>query len=219
MIIPITQQTSDIHMSVPPVPTISVLENVVEPVVGAYVGQVKWFNDKLGFGFITVTSAGPNRGNDYFVHFSGIKPINSKYLTLKKGEYVNLNIIEGAKGQQAVDVTGVGGGSLMCDVMCTSLPPGAHSGPTHGITIHGISETMDISGNIGYVMPPPPVYRKFQKPRPHYPPPVHIPAIGGMYQQPTFPGFVAGYAPYPGTTKPRKYRGNPSWQPPAADVS
>ena len=93
-------------------------KNIVEPVVGAYTGQVKWFNDKLGFGFITVTSTGPRLGKDHFVHYSGIVPKNSKYLTLKKGEYVNFNIVDGAKGQQAVHITGVGGGSLMCDIVC-----------------------------------------------------------------------------------------------------
>lgn len=87
-----------------------------EQVVGKYVGQCKWFNDRLGFGFCTITQ-GDEKGKDIFVHHTGIKPLNSNYKTLNKGEYVNFNIINGENGLQAVDVTGIGGGSLMCDVV------------------------------------------------------------------------------------------------------
>jgi len=84
--------------------------------VGEYIGQCKWFNDKLGYGFITV-QAGDDKGKDIFVHHSGIKPLNSNYKTLKKGEYINFSIINGDNGLQAVNVTGICGGSLMCDVL------------------------------------------------------------------------------------------------------
>jgi CspA family cold shock protein len=82
--------------------------------VGKHIGTCKWFNDKLGFGFITIY-AGDDKGKDIFVHHSGIKPLNSNYRTLKKGEYINFNIITGLNGLQAVDVTGINGGPLMCD--------------------------------------------------------------------------------------------------------
>ena len=98
--------------------------------VGEFVGQCKWFNDKLGYGFITI-QAGKDKGKDIFVHHSGIKPLNSNYKTLKKGEYVNFNIITGDNGLQAVDVTGINGGSLMCDVLpATKLVPPIASTPT-----------------------------------------------------------------------------------------
>lgn len=84
--------------------------------VGEYIGQCKWFNDRYGYGFVTI-QAGGEKGKDIFVHHSGIKPLNSNYKTLKKGEYVNFNIVHGDNGLQAVDVTGIGGGSLMCDVL------------------------------------------------------------------------------------------------------
>ena len=84
-------------------------------IVGDYTGQVKWWNDKLGFGFATVCE-GPERGRDIFVHHTGIRPVSSNYRTLRKGEYVNFNITEGHNGHQAVDVTGICGGMLMCDV-------------------------------------------------------------------------------------------------------
>ena len=86
-----------------------------EPKVGEYIGQCKWFNDNLGFGFLTVQN-GDMKGKDIFVHHTGIKPLNSNYKSLKKGEYVNFDIVQGDNGQQANNVTGIGGGSLICDV-------------------------------------------------------------------------------------------------------
>lgn len=82
--------------------------------VGKFVGQCKWFNDLLGYGFVTVCD-GEDKGKDIFVHHSGIMPLNSNYRTLKKGEYLNFDIINGMNGLQAVHVTGIQGGPLMCD--------------------------------------------------------------------------------------------------------
>jgi CspA family cold shock protein len=84
--------------------------------VGVYIGQCKWFNDKLGYGFITIQS-GDDKGKDIFVHHSGISPLNSKYKTLKKGEYINFDIVDGVNGPQGVNVTGILGGLLICDVL------------------------------------------------------------------------------------------------------
>lgn len=81
---------------------------------GEIVGNTKWFNKKLGYGFITIYN-GVHTGENIFVHHSGIKPLNSNFKTLKKGEYVQLNIVEGVNGLQAIDVTGIMGGPLMCD--------------------------------------------------------------------------------------------------------
>jgi cold shock CspA family protein len=99
----------------PPIGTLVMDEIVDRDVVGSYTGQVKWFSDRLGFGFTTVC-VGPEKGKDIFVHHTGIRPSNSNYRTLRKGEYVNFNLTNGHNGPQAVDVTGIGGGSLMCDV-------------------------------------------------------------------------------------------------------
>lgn len=98
--------------------TLVVTEVSDERKVGAYIGQCKWFSDKLGYGFVTIQN-GEHKGKDIFVHHSGVHPLNSNYKTLKKGEYVNLNIITGDHGLQAIDVTGILGGSLMCDVIPT----------------------------------------------------------------------------------------------------
>lgn len=81
---------------------------------GEFTGSTKWFNDKLGYGFITICD-GVDKGKDIFVHHSGINPLNSNYKTLRKGEYIQFNIINGINGLQAVDVTGIKGGPLMCD--------------------------------------------------------------------------------------------------------
>lgn len=87
--------------------------------VGSITGQCKWFNDRYGYGFITITQ-GNDKGKDIFVHHTGIKPLNSIYRTLKKGEYVNFDIVDGENGLQGVNVTGIGGGCLMCDVLPTT---------------------------------------------------------------------------------------------------
>lgn len=60
-------------------------------------GKVKWFNAEKGFGFIEGED-----GKDVFVHFSAI--IMDGYKTLDEGVAVEFDVIEGAKGPQAVDV-------------------------------------------------------------------------------------------------------------------
>lgn len=103
-----------------------VLDEVVEQeTYGQFTGSTKWFNDKLGYGFITICD-GEEKGKDIFVHHSGIKPLNSNYKTLRKGEYIQFNIINGLNGLQAVDVTGIKGGPLMCDYV-TSKRVGSSS--------------------------------------------------------------------------------------------
>jgi cold shock CspA family protein len=77
---------------------------------GQRVGITKWFSDRLGYGFITEVS-GPHRGADLFTHYTSIHPLNNTRRTLQKGEYVSFD--DG--GGQAVFVTGVFGGPLMCD--------------------------------------------------------------------------------------------------------
>lgn len=59
-------------------------------------GQVKWFNDSKGFGFIE------SQGTDYFVHFSEIKGAGFK--TLPEGAKVEFTPRKGAKGMEASEV-------------------------------------------------------------------------------------------------------------------
>ena len=82
--------------------------------VGDNLGRVKWFNSKLGYGFITTTLSGEDV--DIFVHQSNVRPNTSNYRTLREGEFVSLNVSESGETRQAIDVTGVNGGPLNCDI-------------------------------------------------------------------------------------------------------
>ena len=75
-------------------------------------GCVKWFNNKAGYGFITVTD------RDIFVHHTAIQVNHSQYRYLVQGEYVELEIshVENDSHEfQASNVRGVNGGKLMCE--------------------------------------------------------------------------------------------------------
>lgn len=61
------------------------------------VGQVKWFNNEKGYGFIRYENL-----DDIFVHYSAIK--KDGYKTLGEGDVVEFKLIETSKGLQAVDV-------------------------------------------------------------------------------------------------------------------
>ena len=61
-------------------------------------GIVKWFNNEKGFGFITVDG-----GEDVFAHFSAIQTDGFK--SLEEGQKVSFNIVKGARGPQAANVT------------------------------------------------------------------------------------------------------------------
>ena len=81
------------------------------------IGQVKWFNTKTGFGFITARE-GEHVGNDIFTHFSSIRVNDSQYKYLVQGEYVEFDRVKSTTGPheyKAADITGIKGGELMCE--------------------------------------------------------------------------------------------------------
>ncbi|ABL66342.1 cold-shock protein [Chlorobium phaeobacteroides] len=64
-------------------------------------GTVKWFNEEKGYGFIA-----QKEGKDVFVHHSAIKGSGRKSLT--EGQKVLMEVVQGAKGLQAENVTPLG---------------------------------------------------------------------------------------------------------------
>lgn len=62
-------------------------------------GKVKWFNNQKGFGFLKAED-----GTEFFVHYSGINSID-EFKSLAEGETVVFDVIDTAKGRQAINVT------------------------------------------------------------------------------------------------------------------
>jgi cold shock CspA family protein len=91
--------------------------------VDRLIGRVKWFNNKAGYGFITVTDncsskSLPSPGSDIFVHHSAIQVENQQYRYLVQGEYVEFalsNTPTGNHEYQASHVCGIKSGKLMCE--------------------------------------------------------------------------------------------------------
>ncbi len=61
-------------------------------------GHVKWFNNAKGFGFILPDEG----GEDYFAHYSAIQM--EGYKTLKAGQQVEFDLLEGPKGTRAINI-------------------------------------------------------------------------------------------------------------------
>ncbi len=62
------------------------------------IGKVKWFNNAKGYGFILPDEG----GEDLFAHYSAIEM--DGYKTLKAGQPVQFDTVDGPKGQHAVNI-------------------------------------------------------------------------------------------------------------------
>ena len=91
-----------------------------------FTGRVKWFNNKSGYGFITVIGNGTEFpegvtdlvGTDIFSHHSFVVVEKEQFRYLVQGEYVSFKIstIESETHKyQATDVSGLNGGKLLCE--------------------------------------------------------------------------------------------------------
>ena len=68
-------------------------------------GTVKWFNNAKGYGFILPDGG----GEDLFAHFSAIHM--DGYKTLRAGDPVEYEVVEGPKGLHADNIRSVAGSS------------------------------------------------------------------------------------------------------------
>ena len=80
--------------------------------VGEYLGQVKWFNKKKGFGFIK--NVNDPESDDLFFHFSEIQ--STGYKIVYPGEFVSMNIVSSDNDKPTCkNIRGVGGLALLTD--------------------------------------------------------------------------------------------------------
>ena len=78
-------------------------------------GSVKWFNNKAGYGFVTV-KGGDHDGKDVFAHYSAIKVADDQFRYLVQGEYIEFDLTKDDSGKHdfvVSNISGIKGGSLM----------------------------------------------------------------------------------------------------------
>jgi hypothetical protein len=81
----------------------------------SYMGVVKWFNNKTGYGFITCLEK-EYQHKDIFVHHSALMPYNDQYKYLIPGEYVQFHIKHQPNNKHSIsatNVSGILGGNLL----------------------------------------------------------------------------------------------------------
>ena len=126
------------------------------------VGRVKWFNNKSGFGFITLCDGDDK---DIFVHYTCLRAENSPYKYLVQGEYVEFDLVRTEEEKHefhAANVSGIKGGLLMCQTHSlnntvvrsyasrTPRRPYEDSGPPRqGRTSSRIEEQRDVEDSVG----------------------------------------------------------------------
>lgn len=74
-------------------------------------GKVKWFNNAKGYGFINED----DKTDDLFAHYSAIQM--DGYKTLKAGQPVFFDIIQGPKGLHAVNISAAASASTAIGIV------------------------------------------------------------------------------------------------------
>jgi cold shock CspA family protein len=83
-----------------------------------FVGKVKWFNNKSGYGFITFLNSKEHKDKDIFAHHSSLNVKDEIYKYLVQGEYVEFEVQKMSTGEheyQAVNIKGISQNDLMCE--------------------------------------------------------------------------------------------------------
>jgi cold shock CspA family protein len=138
--------------------------NAAANAAAKYTGRVKWFNNKFGYGFITVVStdatASAAIGSDVFAHHSEIGVGEDQYRYLVQGEYVEFVVVKTASGNhefQCSAIRGIHGGQLICETRHaareqykTARPPTADGGGGGGDRrFSGVQPSRGLSGDRG----------------------------------------------------------------------
>jgi cold shock CspA family protein len=91
----------------------------------SFIGRVKWFNAKAGYGFITTPNEEMSSSyTDIFVHHSAVHVSTAQFKYLVEGEYVQFEIEKTPQEKhacRAINVVGVNGGKLMCETRSQAL--------------------------------------------------------------------------------------------------
>jgi cold shock CspA family protein len=111
-------------------PIYTIKEAMSDSPIMRLTGQVKWFNVKVGYGFVTVLDDGEHKSKDIFTHYSAISGDNSQYKYLVQGEYLEFDLVKSTNDKHeyhAVNISGIKGGEIMCQVRKEAVRP--HSAP------------------------------------------------------------------------------------------
>ena len=80
------------------------------------IGNVKWYDSKKGYGFVTLVTPESDTGSDVFVHYSNINVSEGNYKRLFPGEYIEFEVGSGNDGRSiCLNVSGIQKGLLLCE--------------------------------------------------------------------------------------------------------
>ena len=100
-------------------------------------GQVKWFNNAKGFGFILPDGGGA----DLFAHYSAISM--DGYKTLKAGQLVTFDAVDGPKGLHAANIQTVESASDNHVVLSDSVEEMELAEPSEAESISEAAEELE----------------------------------------------------------------------------